>query len=50
MRADLWNAETHATKGDLPTPGQILKEMSGGTFDGESYDQARPARAAKSMW
>ncbi|MEM8948721.1 MAG: pyridoxamine 5'-phosphate oxidase family protein [Pseudomonadota bacterium] len=50
IRADIWNPETHVAKGDLPTPGQILKATNDGAFDGEAYDQAWPARAAKTMW
>ncbi|MEO0343202.1 MAG: pyridoxamine 5'-phosphate oxidase family protein [Pseudomonadota bacterium] len=47
LRSGLWG--DHA-KPDLPSPGDILKEMSGGTFDGASYDADWPGRAEKSMW
>lgn len=50
VRADIWNPETHVAKEDLPTPGQILKVTSPDGFDGEAYDQAWPARAAKTLW
>ena len=50
VRADIWNPETHVTKENLPTPGQILKATSPDEFDAEAYDQAWPARAARSMW
>jgi hypothetical protein len=34
----------------LPTPGQILAEMSRNTVGGEAYDKAWPERAANSLW
>lgn len=48
MRARLWEAGDE-TEG-LPTIGDMLKEMTSGAFDGESYDRDWPARAAKSLW
>ena len=48
IRSGLW------TEGDqsagLPTPGQMLTEITEGGFDGASYDAEWPARAAKTMW
>jgi len=48
MRAGLW------TDGDLsdglPTVGDMLKEMTDGTFDGASYDRDWGARARDTMW
>jgi len=48
MRAGLW------TSGDqsdgLATVGDMLKEITEGTFDGGSYDAEWPERARKSMW
>jgi len=49
MRADLWNPATQIAKGDIPTPGMIMQEIKE-SFDGRSYDEDWPARAAKSMW
>jgi hypothetical protein len=34
----------------LPTPGQILAEMSDNTVGGEEYDRAWPERARQTMW
>ena len=48
MRAGTW-APVEG-KPDLPTPGQILAEMTNGAEGGEAYDQAWPARAAQSLW
>lgn len=47
MRADLWNAPDVP---DLPTPGDILAEMTSGEIDGAAYDKEWPDRARKSMW
>lgn len=47
MRAELWSAHTAP---DLPTPGQMMKEITEGAFDGDSYDQEWPERAKTSMW
>lgn len=47
IRAGLWSRDDSA---GLPSPGAILTEITEGAFDGASYDQAWPARAAASMW
>ncbi|MEO1563999.1 MAG: pyridoxamine 5'-phosphate oxidase family protein [Pseudomonadota bacterium] len=47
IRSGLWGDHAKPT---LPTPGDILREMSDGRFDGAQYDADWPARAAKSMW
>lgn len=49
MRAGLWQDAKKISKGDLPTPGQILQEIKA-SFDGATYDREWPGRAAKSMW
>jgi PPOX class probable FMN-dependent enzyme len=48
MRADLWGKIE--TVPDLPTPGQMMKEITEGAFDGDQYDQEWPERAKTSMW
>lgn len=48
MRGKLW-AGGIADADALPTPGAILAAMKDG-FDGQTYDDAWPARARKSMW
>jgi uncharacterized protein len=50
MRAKLWDPAAQIDPASLPTPGQILAEMSGGKAGGETYDREWPERAAKSMW
>ena len=47
MRADLWSRDD-AT--GLPTPGEILAEVSRGEEGGADYDAAWPERAARTMW
>jgi len=47
MRADLWNT---ANMPSLPTAGDILHEMTSGEFEGKSYDNTWPERAAKTLW
>ena len=48
MRAGLWASGDQSA--GLPTVGDMLKEMTSGAFDGETYDKEWPERAAKSMW
>lgn len=48
MRARLWSATDESA--GLPTPGQVLAEMTAGEVGGRDYDIAWPERAAKTMW
>lgn len=48
MRAGLWTDGD--LSGGLPTVGEILKEITSGEFDGESYDLTWGARAKETMW
>lgn len=48
MRAGLW-VDGDLSDG-LPTVGDMLKEMTDGAFDGESYDRDWGARAKDTMW
>ncbi len=50
VRSDLWNPDKRVDPRTLPTPGQILAEMSQNKIGGEDYDRAWPARAAATMW
>ncbi len=47
LRAGLWHRDDAA---GLPTPGDLLAEMTDGRVGGAEYDAAWPARAAKTMW
>lgn len=50
VRSDLWNPDRRVDPKSLPTPGQILAEMSSGRVGGEEYDRAWPERARQTMW
>ena len=47
IRSDLWARDDSL---GLPTPGEILAEMTDGEEGGVAYDTAWPARAVKTMW
>ena len=42
VRSDLWNPDKRVDPKALPTPGQILAEMSEHTVGGEKYDREWP--------
>ena len=48
MRSRLWVAGDESQ--GLPSPGEMLKEMTGGQVGGATYDAEWPERAAKTMW
>jgi uncharacterized protein len=50
VRSDLWNPDKRVDPRSLPTPGQILAEMSDNKVGGEDYDRAWPERARQTMW
>ncbi|MGB1147866.1 MAG: pyridoxamine 5'-phosphate oxidase family protein [Alphaproteobacteria bacterium] len=50
IRSDLWGDPDQDLVAALPTPGQILANMTDGEVGGETYDREWPERAAKSMW
>ncbi len=50
VRSDLWNPDTRVDPKTLPTPGQILAEMSDNKVGGTEYDRIWPERAAATMW
>ena len=47
LRAGLWSRND---ADGLPTPGEILAEVSNGEEGGAAYDAEWPARAARTMW
>ena len=49
-RADLWNPDKRVDPKALPTPGQILAEMSDNAVGGEKYDREWPERARQTRW
>ena len=50
VRSELWNPDRHVDPKSLPTPGQILADMSENLVGGEDYDRAWPERARQSLW
>ena len=50
VRSDLWNPDKRVDPKSLPTPGQILAEMSENRVGGEDYDRAWPERARQTIW
>ncbi len=50
VRSELWNPERHVDPKGLPTPGDILLEMSEGRVGGKPYDEAWQARAQATLW
>jgi len=47
IRSDLWNAERHIDRGELPSSGAILRSLSTPDFDAELYDRERDERYAR---
>jgi PPOX class probable FMN-dependent enzyme len=50
VRSALWNPDTQVDAASLPTPGQILAEMSENRVGGVDYDRAWPERARQTLW
>jgi PPOX class probable FMN-dependent enzyme len=50
VRSDLWNPDKRIDPKSLPTPGQILADMSENRVGGEQYDQEWPERARQTLW
>lgn len=44
IRSDLWNPDRHVDRSELPSSGAILRSVSGGDLDAETYDRERAAR------
>jgi uncharacterized protein len=47
IRSDLWNAENHIERSDLPSNGHILKSLSLPDLDIAEHDRARAERYAR---
>jgi PPOX class probable FMN-dependent enzyme len=50
VRSDLWNPDKRIDPKGLPTPGQILAEMSENRVGGADYDREWPERARQTLW
>jgi uncharacterized protein len=47
IRSDLWNAERHVDRAELPSPGEILRSVSDPELDTDEYDRERAERYAR---
>jgi PPOX class probable FMN-dependent enzyme len=50
VRSRLWEADARCDPAGLPTPGEILSEVSNAREGGPAYDAEWPARARKTLW
>lgn len=50
IRSHLWDPDRRVDPKSLPTPGQILAEMSKDRVGGEEYDRTWLERARQTMW
>jgi PPOX class probable FMN-dependent enzyme len=50
VRSKVWDQASHVDPRALPTPGQILAELSENRVGGAEYDRVWPARARDTMW
>jgi len=50
VRSDLWHPDKRVDPRTLPTPGQILADMSENRVGGEQYDREWPERARQTLW
>ena len=55
VRSDLWNPTRHVDRRELPSTGQILRDITARdaaveTFDGEAYDRAQPGRVKATLY
>jgi len=47
LRSQLWDPERFVDRAGLPSSGELLKEIVGGDFDADKYDEERAARYAR---
>lgn len=50
VRSKLWDPETQVDPKTLPTPGQVLAELSNGSVGGADYDAKWQGRAMETLW
>lgn len=50
IRSGLWDPESRVDPRSLPTPGEILAELSQGRVGGEDYDRSWGERARQTLW
>jgi len=47
LRSKLWDPGEHIDRAELPSNGEILRELRGADFDAAKYDEERAARYAR---
>ncbi len=47
IRSDLWNADHHVERSELPSTGEVLRATSDAKLDVDEYERARAARYAR---
>ncbi|VVD99573.1 pyridoxamine 5'-phosphate oxidase family protein [Pandoraea anhela] len=50
VRSRLWDRETQIARECLPSPGAMHQRLSGGPFDGESYDRDLPKNTQAGLY
>ena len=50
VRSKLWDEATKIARTQLPSTGDIIAEVSGGTLGGAEYDRAAPERIQKMLY
>jgi PPOX class probable FMN-dependent enzyme len=50
LRSHLWDPSKHRDRGDLPSPGTILGDLSSDEIDGQKYDAALPSRLSTTLY
>ena len=44
IRSELWNADRHVDRSELPSPGELLRSVADPDLDPERYDRERADR------
>jgi hypothetical protein len=47
IRSELWNAERHIDRSELPSSGAIFRSLNDPSFDADEYDRERDVRYAR---
>jgi PPOX class probable FMN-dependent enzyme len=50
LRSRLWDAESRATRGEVPTAGEMLAVATAGEVDAASYDETLPGRLRAGLY
>lgn len=50
VRSRLWDPARHVARAALPSVGEMMEAISGGSFDGKAYDAAYPERMKQTLY